>query len=130
MSSVSKMPRIHLADRNTQVDLSGSTLVYPEPLSQTHAAQVYDLQRLVEWAMHRGYGTDSVSLTITWTREDMQEALGRQINGEFLALAQDWLDGTSGGFAAASVYHAWEDVLTEMRAMFDLDGGPKCDGDE
>jgi hypothetical protein len=73
---------------------------------------------LVQWALHHGYDPTSVSLTITWTRAEIQERLGCWINDDFIKAAQEWLDRTSGGFAAAVAHHLWEDILAQMETEF------------
>jgi hypothetical protein len=113
-------PRIHLNDGTTTADLPGCTIVYPfRELTPLIALQeTHDLEHLVHWALSRGYGTGSIGLTTTWTRDEIQRRLGCRISDDFLQAAQEWLDRTSGGLAAATAYHLWEDVLAQLKSEF------------
>ncbi len=113
-------PRIYLNDGTTNVDLPGCTIVYPSrELTPLIALQeTYDLDHLVRWAMGHGYGTASIGLTITWTRNEIERKLGCRISDDFLQAAQEWLDRTSGGLAAATAYRLWEDILTHLKSQF------------
>jgi hypothetical protein len=120
MSLESSSPRIYLNDGTTNADLLGCTLVYPfHELTPLIAFQeTYDLEHLVHWALSHGYGTGSIGLTITWTRDEIQRRLGCRIGDDFLQAAQEWLDQTSGGLTAATAYHLWEGVLTQLKSQF------------
>ena len=73
-----------------------------------------DLNRLVQWALAHGYQHDCLTLTLAWHRGEIEESLGRKIGDEDWRRAQQWLDETSGGFAAYNVYHALEEIQTEL----------------
>jgi hypothetical protein len=120
MSSENDSPRIYLNDGTANADLPGSTIVYPfRELTPLVALQeTYDLEHLVHWALSRGYGTGSIGLTITWTRDEIERKLGCRISEDFLQAAQECLDRTSGGLAASTAYHLWEDVLTQLKSQF------------
>jgi hypothetical protein len=112
--------RIYLNDGTTNADLPGCTIVYPfRELTPLIALQeAHDLEHLVHWALSRGYGTGSIGLTITWTRDEIERKLGCRISEDFLQAAQEWLDRTSGGLAASTAYDLWEDVLTQLKSQF------------
>jgi len=113
-------PRIYLNDGITNTDLPGCSIVYPfRELTPLIALQEkYDLEHLVHWALSHGYGASSIGLTVTWTRDEIQRRLGCRISDDLLQAAQEWLDRTSGGLAAATAYHLWEDVLAQLRSEF------------
>jgi hypothetical protein len=115
--SSNEMPRIYLNDAVTKGDLSGCTLVLPEKELTPHISllESHDLEKLVRWAFCHGYGRGSISLTTTCDRYDVEMELGFKNTDEFL---QEWLDQTSGGLAAATAYHLWEDVLTQLKMEF------------
>src|ERR1700761_27215 len=77
-----------------------------------------DLAHLVRWAHDHGYGDRSLSLTVMWSHEELEEQLGCRVSDDFLDSAQQWLDTTGGGLAGPTAYHVWEDVIRELRREF------------
>jgi len=66
-------------------------------------------------------------MNMQWDRHDIERKLGCKITDEFLQAAQDWLDRTSGGLAAATAYRLWEDVLAQLQLEFaDYIEGAEC----
>ncbi len=124
------IPLIYLPDGQTNFELGGCVIVLPSDreASLFDMRERYDLNHLVRWALAHGYAPDSMALTITWDRSEIEEALSRPItNAEWLA-AREWLDTTGGGRAANTAYHLWEDVLSELEHR--LAGEQKVSADD
>ena len=94
-SNEDQTPRVYLTDGVTNSDPAGCTIqshyeLTPGliPIHETH-----DLDHLVHWALSHGYGGGaSISLTITWDRDEIEESLGCKVTDDFLRAAQEWLE--------------------------------------